>query len=175
MLITRPVEISDSAKLYYHLSNPRVVRFSRLKPASIEDMEKMIAELKVQEEERKVIPYAIVKDEEQVGMITLWDYCQIRREGFLSTWLGEDYWGKGLNGEAKILFLEKLFTQYKLDRVLLMIRNSNLRSIAACSKIDYVSDLSKEEELIVRMTYNHKVEDDHILFSINKKDFLDRK
>lgn len=172
MLTIRSVQINDSEKLYNHLSNPYVVKFSRLKPTSIEDMEKMITNLKAQEEERKVIPYVIVHNDEQIGMITLWHRCLSRKEGFLATWLGEEHWGKGFNKESKEVFLQKLFTTYEINRVLMIVRDYNERSIAACNKLHYVKKIIGNEESEIRLFYKDKIESNHLIFSINKDDFL---
>lgn len=176
MTYIRHIELKDAHVLFYHLSNPHVLRYSRLKPNSVEEMEEAIMYLKREEEEKRLISRVIVNEHEHVvGMITLWDYCPFRREGFLSTLLGELYWGKGYNQIAKNLFLDEVFSLPHLEKIYLLVRNYNSRSIAACQKIDYIDKLNLEEEIELREFYGNKISKDHIVFYIDKYKYINKK
>lgn len=167
MTMVRKLEINDATQLYKYLSNPSVVRFSRLKPNSLDEMISMISFLIDEEEEKRLISRVITDiHNNPVGMITLWDYCPFRREGFLATWLGEEHWGKGYNQIAKNLFFDELFNLHYLDRIYLLIRNYNERSLAASSKFSYINQLNFIEELELREFYKNKIEDTHVILSI---------
>lgn len=169
----RSVEVSDAAQLYLYLSNPRVARFSRLKPSSQDEMISMIEFLIDEESQQRVIPRVIVDIENNpVGMIVLWDYCPFRREGFLATWLGEEHWGKGYNQIAKSLFFSELFSSHYLNNIYTLIRAYNERSLAAIRKFSYVSVPSIEDELELREFYGEKIAMDHVVFVINRDDYF---
>lgn len=168
----RKIEVRDAQRLYEHLSNPRVARFSRLKPSSIEEMISMVEYLIEEENEHRIIPRVIVDiHDEVVGMIILWDYCPFRREGFLATWLGEEHWGKGYNQVAKSLFFDELFTLHYLNNIYLLIRAYNERSLAASRKFPYISIPTIDEELELRSFYKEKIANDHVILLITKEDY----
>lgn len=173
MVTLRQVEITDATILYYHLSNPRVLRYSRLKPNTVKEMEELIVDLISNEKENRVIPRVIINEFNQpIGMIILWDYCPFRREGFLATWIGEDYWGKGYNQIAKSLFFDELFKLPHLECIYLLIRKYNQRSIAACLKLPYVTNLEDETEL--REMYKDKISFEHLIFCIYKNMYTEK-
>lgn len=166
----RKVEMKDAYTLFKYLSNPRVARFSRLKPSSIDEMMSMIEYLIEEENEQRIIPRVVVDIyDEAVGMIVLWDYCPFRREGFLATWLGEEHWGKGYNQVAKSLFFDELFTLHYLDNIYLLIRAHNERSLAASHKLPYMTIPTIEEEMSLRNFYSEKIASDHVVLAINKE------
>lgn len=173
MVMLRKVNSSDSAILYYHLSNPHVLRYSRLKPNSVKEMEEMISFLETEEQEKRVISRVIVNEHNHVvGLITLWDYCPFRREGFLATLIGETHWGKGYNQIAKELFLEEAFSLPHLERIYLLVRNYNERSIAACNKLLYARQADFVEELELKEFYGEKIADDYVVFYIQKELYI---
>lgn len=169
----RQAELYDATILYYHLSNPRVKRYSRLKPNSVEEMEEMIAYLQVEEEEKRIIARVILNENNHiVGLITLWDYCPFRREGFLATLLGESHWGKGYNQIAKQIFFDEVFSLPHLDRIYLLVRDHNERSVYACNKIQYILQADFIEEMKLREFYKDKIADNHVIFYIQKENYI---
>lgn len=173
MVTLRQVEINDAAILYYHLSNPLVLRYSRLKPNSVKEMEEMIVCLIEEEQEKRVIPRIILNEFNHIiGLITLWDVNSFRREGFLATLIGVEHWGKGYNQIAKDLFLDEIFTFDHMERVYLLVRNYNERSIAACNKLSYIDSANFMEEMEIREFYQDKIAEDHIIFYIDKENYV---
>jgi len=172
MVTLRQAQLSDAAILYYHLSNPRVLRYSRLKPKAVKEMEEMIAYLQEEESEKRVIARVIVNEHNHViGLITLWDYCPFRREGFLATLLGEAHWGKGYNQIAKDLFFDEVFSLPHLERIYLLVRNYNERSMGACEKISYIRQVDFLEEIELREFYGERIADDHVVYYIQKENY----
>lgn len=172
MITLRKVQLYDAIILYNYLSNPCVSQYSRLKPSSIEEMGNMINYLLEEENKNRLIARVIVNDELVVGLITLWDYNLFRREGFLATLIGENHWGKGYNQIAKELFFNEVFTLQYLERIYLLIRNYNSRSIAACKKLHYIRQLEFYEENELREFYQEKISQDHLVFCIDKERFV---
>lgn len=173
MVTLRQANKFDATILYYHLSNPHVVRFSRLKPNTVKEMEEMIEYLQEEERENRVISRVIVDEHDIViGLITLWDYSPFRREGFLATFIGEAHWGKGYNQVAKQLFFDEVFSFINLEKIYMLIRNHNQRSISACNKMSYARQVDFIEEMELREIYNEKIAEDHLIFSIQKENYI---
>jgi len=165
----REPEVWDAVVLFAHLSNPQVHQYSRLKPASIEQLMDDLKRIKHAED----VISRIIEDDAQypVGMITLWDYCKEKREGFLATWIAQPYWGKGYNQTAKELFLQELFRVRELESIFLKVRKSNQRSLQALRKLPYIAELPSEENQVVRTTLN-ALQPEYLLFQIRKNTFL---
>lgn len=128
-----------------------------------------------EELESRLIARVIVNEfDSPVGMIILWDYCPFRREGFLATWIGEENWGKGYNQIAKQLFLDEVFYTSYLDKIYLLIRNYNERSIGACRKLEYSEELNFVECLELREIYQDKISEDHLIFCIHRDLYVNK-
>jgi RimJ/RimL family protein N-acetyltransferase len=166
----RKIEPNDADVLFPLLANPKVIRFSRIKPNTIEELSLSLKALLNEENEQQVIPRVIVDIENNpIGMIILWDYCPFRKEGFLATWLGEDYWGMGYNEIAKSLFFDELFALHYLENIFLLIRNHNHRSLAAAQKFPYITVPEMDKTIELKEFYGSKIQEDHIILVINKE------
>ena len=58
-------------------------------------------------------------------------------QGFLGTWLGKPYHGKGYNAIAKDAFFKELFFELGMETVFMRIRKKNIRSLKAAEKLPY--------------------------------------
>lgn len=61
------------------------------------------------------------------------------KAGFLGTWLGKPYHGKGYNKLAKDSFFSELFYELDIETIFMRIRKINIRSIKAAEKLQYVN------------------------------------
>lgn len=59
----------------------------------------------------------------------------IDNSGFLGTWIGKPYHGKGYNRPAKDAFFKELFNELGIETVFMRIREENIRSIKAAEKL----------------------------------------
>ncbi|MDI6535327.1 GNAT family N-acetyltransferase, partial [Bacillus mycoides] len=59
--------------------------------------------------------------------------------GFLGTWLGKPYHGKGYNNLAKDSFFSELFYELDIETIFMRILKINIRSIKAAEKLQYVN------------------------------------
>lgn len=62
-----------------------------------------------------------------------------KKAGFLGTWLGKPYHGKGYNKLAKDSFFSELFYELDIETIFMRIRKINIRSIKAAEKLQYVN------------------------------------
>ena len=74
--------------------------------------------------------------EQPIGTINLYDIEN--KSGFLATWIGQPYFGKGYNKIAKQLFFEELFFNLDIETVFMKVRKTNTRSLKAVAKLPYV-------------------------------------
>lgn len=160
-------ELYECSKLYDLLIHPDVFPFVRQKPSSLEEFF-FLTKRTIEEEERgETISRTILSEEgTPIGTINLFDIengC-----GFLGTWIGKDYQGKGYNRIAKDSFFQELFICTDIHTIFLKIRKQNVRSIKAAEKLPYVV---LADELYPAM-YHHinKEEDTFHLYAIQKSE-----
>ncbi|KIO63222.1 Ribosomal-protein-alanine acetyltransferase [Caldibacillus thermoamylovorans] len=137
-MLLKKRDLSDCQALYSLLTHPDVFPFIRHKPNSYEEFLFMTKQTIEAEERGEMISRTIVDERDRpIGTINLYDIEN--GAGFLGTWLGKPYHGKGYNILAKELFFEELFFVQNMETVLLRIRLENIRSQKAAEKIPYVT------------------------------------
>ena len=72
-----------------------------------------------------------------IGTINLFDIEN--NHGFLATWIGQPYFGKGYNRQAKEQFFDELFFKLNIEGIYMKLRKTNTRSLKAVLKLPYVS------------------------------------
>ena len=129
-------DLSETNDLYQLMIHPSVFPFVRHKAHSPEEylfMTKIILE---EEEQGKTISRTITDDWGQpIGTINLYDIQD--GAGFLGTWIGVPYQGKGYNQAAKHQFLSELFFEKDFHTIFLRIRIENEKSNRAAQKLKY--------------------------------------
>ena len=129
-------ELQECGHLFEYLSHPSVFPFVRQKANSAEEFLFMTKQLMEEEERGEVISRTITDDYGMpIGTINLYDIQD--QAGFLGTWIGQPFQGKGFNLKAKNLFLEELFYQHQINTVFLRIKKHNEKSIRATEKLAY--------------------------------------
>ena len=127
----------DSQALYELMTHPDVFPFVRQKADSYEEF-LFITKQTIEAEERGELVSRTILDEwgNPIGTINLFDIED--GAGFLGTWLGKPYHGKGYNAPAKEAFFHELFYEAGIETVFMRIRKENIRSIKAAEKLPYV-------------------------------------
>lgn len=130
-------DVHDSHELYNLITHPDVFPFVRQKAASYEEFLFMTKQT-IEAEERGEIISRTILDEwgSPIGTISLFDVEG--NAGFLGTWLGKPFHGKGYNSLAKDAFFQELFYELGIETVFMRIRKVNIRSIKAAEKLPYV-------------------------------------
>lgn len=106
-------ELQDCQTLYDLMTHPDVFPFIRHKCASYEEF-LFITKQTIEAEERGELISRTILDEwgNPIGVISLYDLED--NAGFLGTWLGKPYHGKGYNQIAKSAFFQELFYEKAL-------------------------------------------------------------
>ncbi|MDQ1145432.1 RimJ/RimL family protein N-acetyltransferase [Bacillus sp. SORGH_AS 510] len=130
-------DLHDSHTLYELMTHPDVFPFVRHKADSYEEFI-FITKQTIEAEERGELISRTILDEwgSPIGTINLFDIED--NAGFLGTWLGKPYHGKGYNSPAKDAFFKELFYEMGIETVFMRIRKVNIRSIKAAEKLPYV-------------------------------------
>lgn len=130
-------DLHDSQVLFELMSHPDVFPFVRQKCSSYEEFIFMTKQT-IEAEERGELISRTILDEwgAPIGTINLFDIED--NAGFLGTWLGKPYHGKGYNSPAKDAFFQEVFYNMGIETIFMRIRKVNIRSIKAAEKLPYV-------------------------------------
>lgn len=131
-------DLHEVPALYQLMSHPEVYPYVRQKAESSDAFYFITKQTMEAEERGQLISRTIVDEYNQpIGTITLFDIEQ--NHGFLATWIGKPYFGKGYNREAKEQFFDELFLHASIDTIFMKVRKTNTRSLKAVLKIPYVT------------------------------------
>ncbi|MGM7724144.1 GNAT family protein [uncultured Metabacillus sp.] len=158
-------DIHDSHALYEHIVHPDVFPFVRQKASSFEEY-LFLTKQTIEAEERGELISRTILDEwgSPIGTISLFDIQD--KAGFLGTWLGKPYHGKGYNKLAKDAFFHELFYELDIETIFLRIRKQNVRSTKAAQKLPYVVNANETRASLLEQINNG--EDLFNLFEITK-------
>lgn len=167
MLKTR--DLYEVPVLFDLLTHPEVYPFVRQK-ADTSDAFYFITKQTIEEEAAgKLISRTILDEYEQpIGTINLFDIQ--KNYGFLATWIGQPYFGKGYNKLAKEAFFEELFLDLGIEAVFMKIRKTNIRSLKAVSKLAYAINANEIYPQVYQKV--NETEDVYDLFVIPKSHYL---
>ncbi|KMY50459.1 GNAT family N-acetyltransferase [Peribacillus loiseleuriae] len=129
-------DFADCYPLYEIMTHPDVFPFVRHKVDSYEEY-LFVTKQTVEAEEKGELISRTITDEwgTPIGTISLFDIEN--HAGFLGTWLGKPYHGKGYNSMAKEAFFNEVFFELGIETVFMRIRKQNIRSIKAAEKLPY--------------------------------------
>lgn len=132
-------ELHECHELFDLMVHPDVFPFVRHKASSYEEFI-FITKQMIEAEERGELISRTILDEwgAPIGTISLYDIQD--KAGFLGTWLGKPYHGKGYNKSAKDAFFNELFYELGIETILMRIRHVNVRSQKAAQKLPYIID-----------------------------------
>lgn len=136
MLKKRELNGYECHTLFDLMSHPDVFPFVRQKAASYDEFLFLTKQTIEAEERGELISRTILDEwENPIGTISLYDIDN--RAGFLGTWIGKPYHGKGYNHSAKEAFFQEVFFEKDIETIYMRIRNENIRSIRAAEKLPY--------------------------------------
>ncbi|MEC1591628.1 GNAT family N-acetyltransferase [Bacillus sonorensis] len=129
-------EMNDCHALFELMTHPEVFPFVRNKAETIEEYMFHVKNIIEDEEQGKLISRTILDEWNQpIGCISLYELEE--QQGFLGTWLGKPYHGKGYNQRVKNAFFCELFYEQNIEAVFMKIRKTNTRSLKAAQKLPY--------------------------------------
>lgn len=133
----KPRDLLEINELYELIIHPTIFPYVRHQPSSPEEYLFMTKQLIEEEALGKSISRTIIDPWGQpIGTINLYDITD--GVGFLGTWIGVPFQGKGYNQLAKDVFLKELFFKHNVHTVFLRIRKENEKSKRASMKLPYV-------------------------------------
>lgn len=158
-------DLQDCQALFELMVHPDVFPFVRQKAYSYEEF-MFLTKQTIEAEERGELVSRTILDEwgTPIGTINLFDLQD--NAGFLGTWLGKPYHGKGYNNLAKEAFFNELFYELTVDTIFLRIRKHNLRSNKAAEKLPYALLANENRKLLLDEI--NEGEDRYNLFEISK-------
>ncbi|MFE4814163.1 GNAT family N-acetyltransferase [Peribacillus simplex] len=158
-------DFTDCFSLYEQMTHPDVFPFVRHKVDSYEEYVFITKQTIEAEDAGQLISRTILDEwENPIGCISLYDIEN--GAGFLGTWLGKPYHGKGYNAIAKDAFFKELFFELGLETVFMRIRKKNIRSIKAAEKLPYAVNANESRKSLYDQI-NHE-EDIYDLYEIPK-------
>jgi RimJ/RimL family protein N-acetyltransferase len=157
-------DLQDCQALYSLIVHPDVFPYVRHKPGSFEEY-LFITKQMIEAEERGEVISRTILDEwgQPIGTISLYDIAD--KAGFLGTWLGKPYHGKGYNRSAKEDFFNEIFFDYEIENVYLRIKKENIRSIKAAEKLPYTVKIGGGEK---QMRLGPEQEGNYELYVVRK-------
>lgn len=130
-------DLHDCHELFELMAHPDVFPFVRQKANSYEEFVFITKQTIEAEEQGELISRTILdKWGAPIGTINLYDIQE--GAGFLGTWLGKPYHGKGYNNLAKDAFFQELFYELGIETIFMRIRKVNIRSLKAAEKLPYI-------------------------------------
>lgn len=137
MLKKRELNGQENSCLFELMTHPDVFPFVRQKAYSHDEF-LFLTKQTIEAEERGELISRTILDEwgSPIGTINLFDIKD--NAGFLGTWIGKPYHGKGYNQVAKDHFFQELFYELEIETIFMRIRIENIRSLKAAEKLPYV-------------------------------------
>ncbi|MGC5771633.1 GNAT family N-acetyltransferase [Paenibacillus pabuli] len=130
-------DLHECHSLYGLMTDPMVFPYVRYPCKSYEEYVFMTQQLIKEEEQGTAISRTILNEiGHPIGTIDLYNIAE--QTGFLATWMGASYFGKGYNQRAKESFFVELFLEQHVEKVFMKIRKQNIRSMKAVAKLPYV-------------------------------------
>lgn len=161
-------DLHESPILFELMSHPEVFPYVRHKAFSTDEFYFLTKQTIEAEENGELISRTILDEWNQpIGTINLFDMEE--NTGFLATWIGNSYFGKGYNQQAKEHFFHELFYVLDVEAIFMKIRKTNIRSLKAAQKLPYVT-VGNETYPDVYKKINHH-EDLYELFVITKEQY----
>ncbi|MBM7584204.1 RimJ/RimL family protein N-acetyltransferase [Bacillus pakistanensis] len=130
-------DLQECHTLYDQMVHPDVFPFVRQKAYSYEEFLFLTKQTIEAEEQGELISRTILDEwGNPIGTINLFDIEN--KSGFLGTWIGKPFHGKGYNKPAKDAFFHELFYELDMETIFMRIRKENVRSQKAAEKLPYV-------------------------------------
>ncbi|GIO24897.1 GNAT family N-acetyltransferase [Oceanobacillus sp. J11TS1] len=164
-------DLNEVPMLFELMIDPEVFPFVRQKATTVDEFY-FLTKQTLEAEERGELISRTILDEYQhpIGTINLFDIED--NYGFLATWIGKPYFGKGYNRLAKDAFFQELFTTKGIDGIFMKVRKNNQRSQKAVLKLPYVTFANDLYETMYHRVNSNPDEPMYDLFVISKEHFL---
>lgn len=161
-------DLHEVPVLFELMSHPDVFPYVRHKAKTSDEFFFLTKQTIEAEEKGELISRTIIDEYYQpIGTINLFDLRD--NYGFLATWIGQPYFGKGYNKPAKEHFFDELFFMMNIDGIFMKVRKTNIRSMKAILKLPYTKLGNKAFPDIYQQV--NQQEDIYDLFVITKQHY----
>ncbi|NQX63632.1 GNAT family N-acetyltransferase [Paenibacillus qinlingensis] len=162
-------DLHECHSLYNLITDPAVFPYVRYKCQFYEQYLFITKQLIVEEQQGTCISRTILNElGHPIGTIELYDI--VNKTGFLATWMGAPFFGKGYNQRAKESFFTELFLEHNIETVFLKVRKQNIRSKKAVEKLSYAKLANAINHSIYKsINHGHQIYD---LYQVERLDFL---
>ncbi|WP_085993168.1 GNAT family N-acetyltransferase [Oceanobacillus senegalensis] len=161
-------DLHEVPVLFDLMIHPEVFPYVRHKANTLDEYYFVTKKTMEAEDNAKLISRTILDEyHHPIGTINLFDIEE--NHGFLATWIGKPYFGKGYNKQAKEEFFNELFFSKGIDGIFMKVRKTNARSLKAAQKLPYVS-IANESYINVYQKINAS-DDIFNLFVITKEHY----
>lgn len=163
-------DLHECHSLYNLMMDPVVFPYVRYKCQSYDEYLFITKHLIVEEEKKTCFSRTILNETgHPIGTIDLYDI--VNKTGFLATWIGAPYFGKGYNQRAKESFFAELFLEHNIETVFLKIRKRNIRSKKAVEKLQYVKLANEINQQVYKSINN--TQQIYDLYQVERLSFLE--
>lgn len=165
-------ELQEVPVLYELMTHPEVFPYVRQKADTLDEFYFVTRQTIEAEQNQELISRTILDEFGQpIGTINLFDIEE--NHGFLATWIGKPYFGKGYSRQAKDMFFDELFFTQGIDGIFMKVRKTNIRSLKAVLKLPYIA-LANETypEVFAKINPDEEIYD---LFVISKESYVSYK
>lgn len=162
-------DLIEVPELFELLSHPEVYPYVRDRAKTYNEYLFLTMKTIEDEHHHRVVSRTILDEFLQpIGTINLFDRDE--NYGFLATWIGKPFFGKGFNQEAKALFFEELFFTIGIETIFVKVRRTNLRSLKAIAKLTYVTNGKRAYPDVYNQI--NKQNNVYELFAISKEHYV---
>ena len=140
-LTLRYAQPADAAALFEISSDVETTRYMSWGPhKDVAQTERFIAGVPGQRASGEELGFLVTRDESLLGHIALMEPRPRDRSAVIGTWLHRDYWGTGVNTEAKAIMAALAFRKMGMERLSVYAAVTNERSRAALAKVGFTEE-----------------------------------
>jgi len=165
----KQLDLNDASTLFELMQHPEVFPYVREKAETIDQFYFLTKQVIEKELANEIISRTICTEYgEPIGSISLYNIKN--KAGFLNTWLGKPYFGKGYSQYSKEKFFSELFYETEIETIYLKIRKDNIRSLKSTEKLPYATFANHSYLDIYEQINQHKEMFD--LYVVEKHNYL---
>ena len=140
-LALRYAQPADAEALFEISSDVETTRYMSWGPhRDIAQTERFIAGVPGQRERGEELGFLVTRDGSLLGHIAFMEPRPRDRSAVIGTWLHRDYWGTGVNTEAKAIMAALAFRRMGMERLSVYAAVTNERSRAALAKVGFTEE-----------------------------------
>lgn len=133
---------ADAQRLFELAGDPEVTRFFSWGPYEhVDEAVAWLATLPQRRADGIALELAIVDpDDWVIGVIAVLEVSKRDRRAIMGVWLGQAYWGTGVNAEAQALIAHLVFEPLRMERFGAWVDVRNPRSQRSLERLGYVRE-----------------------------------